>query len=216
VAGLLELRPHISYRGWWDLEGKQESGFLHVDNHFEWRSSVEIHTGVNFIYERVQAPFELTDGVEVPVGEYDNTELQLVFQSDEGKALYAELYSYTGGFFNGDRATLRPTLRYRVGETFSTELSWNYNRIDLPTEDGPFTINAGQLRVSYSFTPKMLLQALFQYDDRSDRVGMNVRFSLLQRANAGLFVVYNEIDEMGFQKPRREFVLKYSRIFNVL
>ncbi|CAN0603244.1 unnamed protein product, partial [Ectocarpus sp. 12 AP-2014] len=166
--------------------------------------------------ERVKEPFELTDGVEVPVGEYDNSEVQLVFQSDEGKALYGELRSFTGGFFNGDRVTLRPTVRYRIGETFSTELSWNYNRIDLPTEEEAVDINAGQLRVSYSFTPKMLLQALFQYDDRSDRVGMNLRFSVLQRANAGFFLVYNEVDEMGFRKPRREFVLKYSRIFDVL
>jgi len=216
VAGLLELRPHVSYRGWWDLDGNQESGFLHVDNHFEWRTSAEIHTGVNFTYERVKEPFELIDGVEIPVGVYKNEEAQLVFQSDEGKALYAEMRSFHGGFFNGDRHTLRPTIRYRIGETFSTELSWNYNQIDLPTEDDTFDINAGQLRVSYSFTPKMLLQALFQYDDRSDRVGMNLRFSILQRANAGLFVVYNEIDEMGFMKPRREFVLKYSRIFDVL
>jgi len=216
VAGLLELRPHVSYRGWWDLEGEQESGFLHLDNHFEWRTSAEIHTGMNFTYERVKAPFELVDGVEVPVGEYDNSEVQLVFMSDEGKSLYAELRSFHGGFFNGERDTLRPTLRYRMGETFSTELAWNYNRIDLPTEDGAFTINAGQLRLTYSFTPKVLLQALFQYDDRSDRVGMNVRFSVLQQANAGLFVVYNEVDEAGFRKPRREFVLKYSHILDVL
>lgn len=216
VAGLLELRPHVSYRGWWDLEGKQETGFLHLDNHFEWRNSTELHTGVNFTYERVKEPFELIDGVQVPVGEYDNSELQLVLMSDKGKAFYGEIRSFTGGFFNGERNTLRPTLRYRVGETFSTELAWNYNRIDLPTEDGAFNINAGQLRLTYSFTPKVLLQALFQYDDRSDRVGMNVRFSVLQQANAGLFVVYNEVDETGFRKPRREFVLKYSHILDVL
>lgn len=216
VLDLLELRPHISYRGWWDLDGKQESGFLHIDNHFEWRSSAEIHTGMNFTYERVKNPFELTPGVVVPEGEYNNSEVQLVFQSDEGKALYGELRTFTGGFFNGDRVTLRPTLRYRIGETFSTELSWNYNRIDLPTEPQPVDINAGQLRVSYSFTPKMLLQALFQYDDRSDRTGMNLRFSLLQRANAGVFLVYNEVDEMGFMKPRKELVLKVSYIFDML
>ena len=62
----------------------------------------------------------------------------------------------------------------------------------------------------------MLLQALFQYDDRSERIGMNVRFSLLQRANAGLYLVYNEVDEMGFREPRREFVIKYSRILDFL
>ncbi len=45
---------------------------------------------------------------------------------------------------------------------------------------------------------------------------MNLRFSVLQRANAGLFIVYNEIDEMGFNQPRREFIIKYSHILDVL
>jgi hypothetical protein len=214
--GLLELRPHVAYNAFWDLDGTQESGFLHVDNHWEWKTSAEIHTGVNFIYERVKQPFELVDDVFIPVGKYDNSEAALVFQSDEGKALYGELRTNTGGFFNGDRNSMRATARYRIGETFSTELNWNYNRIDLPTENDPFTINAAQLRLSYSFTPKMLLQALIQYDDRSDRVGMNVRFSVLQRANAGLFIVYNEVDENGLRNPSREFVIKYSRILSVL
>ena len=31
---LLELRPHISYRGWWGGDGLHETGFLHVDNHW--------------------------------------------------------------------------------------------------------------------------------------------------------------------------------------
>ena len=216
LYGLLELRPHVSYNAFWDLDGVQESGFLHVDNHWEWKTSAEIHTGVNFTYERVKAPFELVDGVFVPVGKYDNSEMALVFMTDEGKALYAELRTNTGGFFNGTRNSMRPTVRYRIGETFSTELAWNYNRIDLPSENNPFTINAAQLRVSYSFTPKMLLQALVQYDDRSDRVGVNLRFSLLQRANAGLFLVYNEVDENGLRRPSRELVLKYSHIFDVM
>ena len=47
----------------------------------------------------------------------------------------------------------------------------------------------------------MLLQALIQYDDRRDSVGVNLRFSLLQQANSGLFLVYNEVDEEGLRGP---------------
>ena len=61
------------------------------------------------------------------------------------------------GFFGGDRISLRPTLRYRIGETFSTELSWDYNDIELPVTNGDFEVNLARLRVSYSFTPKILL-----------------------------------------------------------
>ena len=54
------------------------------------------------------------------------------------------------------------------------------------------------------------------YDDRDDLVATNIRFSWLQSANAGLYLVYNEIDEEGLRKPRREFILKYSRIVDLL
>jgi hypothetical protein len=114
---------------------------------------------------------------------------------------------------------LRPTLRYRIGETFSTELSWDYNDIELPVTKGDFEINLARLRISYSFTPKILLQALVQYDDRDDIVATNLRFSWLQSANAGLFLVYNEVDERGLGAPPdkgREFIIKYSRIFDLL
>jgi hypothetical protein len=89
----------------------------------------------------------------------------------------------------------------------------------LPVANGDFNINLGQLRISYSFTPKVLLQALVQYDDLSDIVATNLRFSWLQSANTGLFLVYNEIDERGLGAPPdkgREIIIKYSRIFDLL
>ena len=60
-----------------------------------------------------------------------------------------------------------------------------------------------------------------QFNERDKTIATNVRFAWLQRANAGLYLVYNEIDERGLfagrrLQPRREFVLKYSRIFDLL
>jgi hypothetical protein len=45
-----------------------------------------------------------------------------------------------------------------------------------------------------------------------------VRFSWLQSANSGFYLVYNEVDERGVGAlPRgRQFILKYSHIFDVL
>ena len=124
-----------------------------------------------------------------------------------------------GGFFGGDRTNLTTTVAFRGGERFSSELTWNYNDIELPVDNGEFEVNVAQLRLSYSFTPKILLQALVQYDDRSDLVATNLRFAWLQKANAGLFLVYNEVDDeevIGPIEKRRELTLKYSRIVDLL
>jgi hypothetical protein len=217
--GLHEMRPHISYNGYWNLDGFQETGILHLDNHWEYKNGIEFHTGVNFTHEGVTDPFEIVDGVDIEQGTYKNEEVQLVYYSDESEALSYSVRLITGGFFGGDKTTIRPTLSYRIGETFSSELSWNYNDIELPVAGGDFNINVGQLRLSYSFTPKMTLQALFQYDDRSDVVAANLRFAWLQSANTGLFLVYNEVDERGIDAPPhngKEFILKYNHIFDLL
>ena len=111
-----------------------------------------------------------------------------------------------------------PVARYRIGEKFSSELSYNYNDFDLPVPGGDFTANLMRLRLSYSFTPKILLQLLSQYNEIDDTVSTNLRFSWLQSANTGLFLVYNEVNEsgLGALRARREFTIKYSHIFDVL
>ena len=59
------------HRSFFDNEGFYVSGFTHVDNHWEWRNGLEIHTGVNFIHEGVQTPFEINEGTFVLPGNYD-------------------------------------------------------------------------------------------------------------------------------------------------
>jgi hypothetical protein len=219
LGGLHELRPHVTYRGFWGNDGFYETGRLHIDNHFEWPSGLQLETGMNLVHEGVRNPFQIISGVFVPAGNYAEREAQLVFKTNQNAPLSLDVTSYIGGFFDGDRFSLAPTMRYRLGDAFSAELTWNYNRIDLPVEDGRFDVNVARLRLSYSFTPKILLQALVQHDDRTDMIATNLRFSWLQTANSGLFLVYNEVDDETIRGPaekRREITLKYSRIFDVL
>ena len=214
---LFEIRPHVSYRGFWDSNDFQETGFLHIDSHWEFQSGMEIHTGYNVTTEGVKTPFEIVDGVVIQPGTYDHGELQLVYQGDQSQPLNASMRIVAGGRFGGDRLSMTPTIRYRIGEKFSSEFAYIYNDFDLPVPNGQFTANLARIRLSYSFTPKMLIQLLAQYNEQADTISTNFRFSWLQSANAGLYVVYNEIDERGIGAPPRgrEFIIKYSRIFDV-
>jgi len=215
--GLLEIRPHVSYNGYWKFDGFQETGILHMDIHWEWKSSAEFHTGYNLTRAGVLEPFQIVPGVIVPPGTYDHGELALVYFTNQSKPLSFSLRTVVGGRFGGDRISLAPTVNYRIGETFRSELSINYNDYDLPYPNGQFTANLARLRLSYSFSPKIQLQALVQYNDTNERLGTNLRFSWLRNANSGFFLVYNEVDEQadGGLPTGREFILKYSHIFDV-
>ncbi len=215
--GLHELRPHVSYRGFWDFDDFQETGYLHVDNHWEWKNGYELHTGVNFTREGVTEAFEIFPGVIVPPGTYDHEDLQLVFFTNRGAPVSFETRLTLGGVFGGDRSSVSPSLDWRVGEAFTSELSWSYNDVDLP--GGSFETNLGRARLSYSFTPRIFVQTLVQYNDRASRWATNLRFGWLQSANTGLFVVYNEIREigsLGAERPDRNLIVKYSRLFDLL
>ncbi|UCF35493.1 MAG: carbohydrate binding family 9 domain-containing protein, partial [Acidobacteriota bacterium] len=104
--GFLELRPHISQRAYWDFEGFQETGWTHIDNHWEWKSGAAVHTGVNLTKEGLLEEFEIAPGIFVPPGTYDHAEAQLVALSDQGAWISGRLESRFGGFFGGDRVNL--------------------------------------------------------------------------------------------------------------
>ena len=216
--GLLEIRPHVSYQGFWNFDGFQETGFLHMDSHWEFQTGTELHTGFNVRRDGVTEPFDIIDGVTIQPGTYDHNEVQLVYFTDQSQPLNFALNATIGGRFGGDRMFIEPTVQYRIGERFRSELSFIFNDFDLPVPNGDFTANLARLRMSYSFTPKMLLQALVQYNEVADVLATNLRFSWLNSANSGLFVVYNEVDERGIGAlPKgREFIVKYSYIFDIL
>jgi len=217
--GIQELRPHVNYRAFFGFDGFQETGHLHVDNHWVWRNSYEVHTGINFTKEGVRDLFEIYPNVVVPPGTYDHTEAQLVFMTNQGAPLSLALESRIGGFFGGDRVMLTPTIRARLGDTLTTELAWERNDVDLP--GGRFVTNLGRARVSYSFSTRAYVQALVQYNDRADLWSMNLRFGWLQAANTGLFVVYTDTRGLydlyeGPRRTDRSLIVKYSRMFDLL
>jgi hypothetical protein len=215
--GLHEIRPHISHNTVWNFNtGLHETQYTHMDSHWEWESGHEIHTGMNLSKEGVFDSFEIFPGVTVPSGVYRYKELQLFFRTNQGAPVFFNFDFRRGGYFGGDRLRLRPSVTMRASETLSAQLRWDLNDIDLP--GGSFTTNLGSLRVSYSFTTRMFVQALVQYNDKADLWSSNVRFGLLSDANTGLFVVYNDVQGLGLARPTgagRSLTIKYSRLFDV-
>lgn len=215
--GLLELRPHLSITNVWDLDGFLETSFQHYDNHWEFKNGYRIDTGVNYLKDGLKESFEIVDGVTIAAGTYSGNEAQVSFNTDLSKPLNFRVRVNSGKRFGGDRTILRPTVGFRIGERFNSELSVVYNEFDLPVEGGDFDVTLARMRLSYSFTPKILLQALVQYNEAADVLSTNLRFSWLRTANSGLFVVYNEFDERGIGAPPtgRQVAIKYSHLFDV-
>ena len=227
-GGLHEIRPHISYNGYWAHDGFHVSSRAHIDSHWEWKNGSEIHTTTNLRYEGVSEPFTIFEDtgasdprtVVVPAGIYRSREHVLVANTNEGAWLSFRGRVTKGAFFGGNRFALAPSMQLRLGETFNTKVSLSRNDISLP--GGSFITNLLITRVSYSFTPRIFAQALIQYNDAADVWATNLRFGWRKSANTGLYVIYNDTRGLfdAFRDPLnplpdRSLVIKYTQLFDL-
>jgi len=215
MGNLLEVRPHISYRGYWNFNDDLETSFLHIDNHWVWKSGLEIHTGVNITTESLQQSFSLS-GVTVPIGTYKHSELQLVYMTNANKKISFSGTTVIGGYYGGNRIVNRGTLTVRFGDKFNSSFSLNHNNINLP--NGDFTAILTGARMSYSFTPIMFVQSLVQHNNISNVTSVNARFGWIQNANTGLFVVLNIIKDKDFLDGlnNQSVTIKYTHQFDLM
>ncbi|MBT8278933.1 MAG: carbohydrate binding family 9 domain-containing protein [Bacteroidia bacterium] len=214
-GNMLELRPHVSYRGYWNFEGEQITGFLHVDNHWVWNSGFEIHTGINFTTEGVQQTFDLS-GVTIPADTYKHAEMQLVLTTNPNKMISLNSRTLIGGYFGGDRISNSGTVNFRMGDKFNSSLTFSHNILNLP--NGDLTAFVSGLRLTYSFTPRMFVQSLLQHNNVSNITSINARFGWLQNANTGLFVVVNLVkDTDDFDMLNNQsLTIKYTHRFDLM
>jgi hypothetical protein len=211
----LEVRPHVSYRGYWNFNNTQETGFLHIDNHWVWQSGFEIHTGINFTKETVLEAFPISL-VTIDPGIYDHKELQFVMFTNPNNKTSFRNRTYIGGYFGGSRISSSNKVNLRLGDKFNAEANFNYNRLKLP--NGLTNVIITGVRLAYSFTPRMFLQSLVQYNNVSEITSVNARFGWLKNANTGLFVVINIVKDNDFlnQLSNQSITIKYSYQFDLL
>ena len=211
----LEVRPHVSYRGYWNFNNTQETGFLHIDNHWVWESGFEIHTGINFTKETVLEAFPISL-VTIDPGIYDHKEFQFVMFTNPNNKTSFRNRTYIGGYFGGSRISSSNKVNLRLGDKFNAETNFNYNRLKLP--NGLTNVVITGIRLAYSFTPRMFLQSLVQYNNVSEITSVNARFGWLKNANTGLFVVINIVKDNDFlnQLNNQSITIKYSYQFDLL
>jgi hypothetical protein len=222
ISWFRELRPHVSIREHSDLDGFTVTRFIHLDSHFEFASGAFFQLpALNWTREGLKAPFEIADGVIIQPGTYDNFEWGFAYNTNRAAPISLEGRLDIGGFYSGHRKGGEATLNSRFGETFAAAVRVTYYNVDLA--EGSFETTLLGLRAAWSFTPRIYLQGLLQYNDQTDTFSSNVRFGWLATAGTGLFLVYNDTENTGsFEETRfrrgpldRTFIVKFTRQFDL-
>lgn len=91
-------------------------------------------------------------------------------------------------------------------QQLSLEPSYSVNFVDLP--EGDFTTHVGRLRFNYTFTPRMFLSGLVQYNSSGDTFSTNLRFRWEWSAGSEMFIVYTEDRDTDPLMPDRTTELR--------
>ena len=203
VKWLRELRPHLTWRVFYDLDGFKEDETIHMDTHVEWENGTFFSPAMDIIHQGLTETFEIFPGVVTPPGSYRHLVFAWRFNSNLSAPFSVEARLDAGGFYNGNLRGYSTTLNWRYGAQLTTSLEYTRNQVRLPLEvsngellGGNFDTNLAKARVNYSFTPRIFVQSLMQYSDASDIWSINLRFGWLNTAGTGLFVVYKETSDL--------------------
>ncbi len=184
------IEPHAFVQNWYTLgTNEKESGFEHYHIDSRWQNGGRLGIARNRNFDRLDIPFTVFPGVDVPVGRYQFDETIANFASDPSATFFGGGNFAVGDFYHGKIKSLSLNGGVRKGQNLTWTVTWSRNYIDLPTDE--FHTDLASLRFNWSFTSKSFLQTLSQYSNRTNQITHNIRLGLLSTSSTGLFVVYN-------------------------
>jgi hypothetical protein len=194
-----------------ELETEERS--LEFRTHFE--SSDMAMLGYRRSREVLFEPFEIVEGVFIPVGSYQFDRYQATFAFGRQRPVSGWFWVDMGGFFGGERTELSYWGRVDMSSRISLEPNISINWVDLPAES--FRTDLIRLRATYNLSPRSFLGALLQYNSEDASLSTNIRFRWEYRPGSDLFVVYSEgRDTLSPGTPlleSRSLIVKFTRLF---
>ncbi len=171
---------------------------------------------VRYQTEVLTEPFEISDGVIIAPGEYDNYSAQIEITQASEREFAPRFSIQEGDFYDGRKLTLDGGIDWRPSSRWYLGANYQYNDVELPV--GNFTTRLIQLRANLAFNVKWSWVNLLQYDNVSNTVGLNSRLRFNPRAGEDFYLVWNHNSDAlasfsGLSSRESEFTVKYSRTF---
>ncbi|TAH20766.1 MAG: hydrolase [Cytophagales bacterium] len=180
-------------------------------------------------YTYLFAPFDPsnTGGQQLPANtSYLYTSNRIGFSSNSRKAVFFNLQSRFGKYFNGQIFALQAAINYRLQPYGIFALDFNYNAIRLPSPYSNSDLLLIGPRIELSFSNSLFFTTIMQYNNQVNNVNLNMRLQWRFKPASDLFIVYTdnyyatETRENGdiiraFQPKNRALVFKLTYWLNM-
>ena len=151
------------------------------------RTNVTLHR----IHDRLDAPFRLVGGPTIKPGAYDFQNVTALYGFGSHRKISGSVSALVGTYYDGtQRAVTISGGRVQVTPQFSLEPSASINWFDF--DYGSLTARVVRTRVNYTFSPRMYVSGIVQYNSSTKSVSTNFRWRWEYIPGSELFVVYTD------------------------
>ena len=205
---LREFNPHFEFNDYVDSAGNLVSRYTNAHFSFRHQNGAMLEFGYNHSIENTASAFDLHPTTTILAGDYQHEEWFVMFFSDPSRPLSLNLRYDDGPFYGGDRKALNLSTVVRLEPRFTAYAAWTRNDIVLP--GGAFVADLLTLRVTHTFTTRMFLAALIQFNSITDEWDTNIRFNLIHRPLSDFFIVLNDRRHVMGGPNDRALIAKYT------
>ena len=199
------------------VDGRSQSQLISlIPVEVENRSRDKLTTRYVANKEVVTEPFEISDGVIIPIGDYSFDEYGFDLEAGSQRRVSGSFSYRDGEFFDGDRRQLKSSITWVPTRHFRVSAGYDYNDVDLP--QGDFVVRLVTLQADINFSSTLSWANLIQYDNVSETAGINSRLHWIPEAGREMFIVLNhnlqDYDRTNsFHSLGAEFTAKFSYTF---
>lgn len=173
-----------------DLQGDWES-YRVFTAPINWRLESGDRVEINYMPrgERLVEPFEISDGVAIPEGEYHFNRYRLEAELAAKRKFNGQLTWWFGTFYEGRLNEFEASINWNPTKILTFEFIGNHNIGRLPFGDFEQTLLG--VRVRFNASPDLQLNSFIQYDTDTKSLGINARVHWIYHPQGDLFLVFN-------------------------
>ncbi|RKU06771.1 hypothetical protein C6502_19300 [Candidatus Poribacteria bacterium] len=179
-------------------DNQLETQEITLTNYFRFENGSYIGFLPKRTTEHLDEDFEIRDGIIIPLGEYNFTEMMIRGSTDDTKVLAGQYSVNFGNFYNGSRWGFTLNAGFKPNGRLNVQPIFQFNRVTLPQD--AFNASIFGARVGYSFSTTLFAKVFAQWNSDDDIIATNILLNYIYRPGSDFYLVFNQIYDTGGTK----------------
>ena len=156
----------------------------------QWNTGDQAGLGLFRGFNRIDEAFDIGEGVIVPAGDYDTSQIGWFASSSRNRPISLSSMAFLQNFYGGHVNSISNNISVNPNANLELTVGYTHNTVDVPA--GEFTADLARFQVGYAVSTTLVANALVQYNKRDDELSVSVRINFIHRPGSDLFIVFNE------------------------